>query len=713
MNRTERDNLREEIKRQVDCRNYLIKAPNGGYICPECHSGEKRNKTGAVKYYPETNTAYCHGCQKKFDVLDLIEKTQGVDHNEALEIGATLIHPQNAQKRSVSNSNNAGRQNSAVKEKTPQNVTEAQETPPADYREYYKKCAERITAPECVSYLSARGISVDTARRFGVGYDPQADPANAPGEMDDHAKRPHPAPRVITPTSRSHYVGRDITPDATDFVKLNPKNGKPGIFNEAALYTSRIIFVTEGVFDALSVEEVGQSAIATNSASNKHLLLKKIEAKRPPGVLVLCRDKDDTGEKWEKTLRDGLTQMRIPFITADISGSEKDANDLLKKDREQFIARIKQAIETAESAAETNSTERITEGETMGTAENINGMDRFLSDIQSNKYEPYKTGVDFWDSLFNGGLVRGTLTIILAAPGAGKTALCAQIAEAIAGNKRPVIYFNLEMTRDQMVARSISGKVTRDGERMTALQVMQGYSWTDDQRKAVTAAVEDYKNNIFPYLQYTVMDDQEDQRKNGCTYRNLETTLKRIGEEARAKGVEAPAVVLDYVQIVTGGTDAKDTVQRVVYALKNYARIYETIAFAVAATNRDSNKDGIISLSSGRDSSAVEYSGDYILSLNYYECELPAKIREGGKSIDNPEHVDPNDPEQMGKLQERELRRMVLRILKGRFISPGRKKQLQFYAPASTFYDEHGWIPADIGGERIPFNTPTSKAQRR
>ena len=41
------------------------------------------------------------------------------------------------------------------------------------------------TSREAASYLSARGISVNTAAAYWIGFDPQADPANAPGGIGD------------------------------------------------------------------------------------------------------------------------------------------------------------------------------------------------------------------------------------------------------------------------------------------------------------------------------------------------------------------------------------------------------------------------------------------------------------------------------------------------------------------------------------------------
>jgi len=314
-------------------------------------------------------------------------------------------------------------------------------------------------------------------------------------------------------------------------------------------------------------------------------------------------------------------------------------------------------------------------------------IDDFLKNIQSEKYKPYETGLQFFDNLFCGGLMRGTLTILLAAPGAGKTALCAQIGEAIAEHGRPVLYLNLEMTADQMLARSISGRVAQAGVKASALDVLQGYRWTDEQLEAIIKATAEYKEKVYPNMQYC-------KENIGADLREIKKYLHAVGTRAINEGKEAPVFILDYLHLLTGGKDAQDTIKQAIGILKDYARNFDTMSFAISAINRSSADDGRIKMTSGRDSSGIEYTGDYILGLNYYECDLPPKIKgTDGKWHTNENYVSPDDLEAMDVLLRRETRMMNLRILKSRFAPPGRTKILKFYAPGARFYDEHDFIP--------------------
>ena len=58
-----------------------------------------------------------------------------------------------------------------------------------------------------------------------------------------------------------------------------PKGSSVDIFNAAALNNSGIIFIVEGLFDALSFIEAGHQAIALNGKGNGDKLIKRLEEK--------------------------------------------------------------------------------------------------------------------------------------------------------------------------------------------------------------------------------------------------------------------------------------------------------------------------------------------------------------------------------------------------------------------------------------------------
>lgn len=294
-------------------------------------------------------------------------------------------------------------------------------------------------------------------------------------------------------------------------------------------------------------------------------------------------------------------------------------------------------------------------------------MTGFLTRIQSQAYHPVETGLPFFDDLLDGGIVRQSLLILMAAPGAGKTTLCQQIAEAMAAHGKKIIYLNFEMSQDQMLAKAISGRLARKNIHMTTLDVLQGYKWTADQKQAVLAEAADYRKKAMPFIQYNP-------KKIGSDVYQLQNYLTEIGNDARSKGETGPAVVIDYLHLITSNQkiDPQDLIKQIVMILKKYAIDYDTFVIAISATNRESTNKGRISLTSGRDSSNLEYTADYQLSLNYHEIE------EGNKS--------PNNAKEMSELQKKPLRKMVLRVLKNRSGMAGKEEILYFNAAENYFY---------------------------
>lgn len=668
----------------------------GQMICPLCGHGTHGD---GIRENPKSKNKYslkCFGtCGFSGDIFDLVQKERGYDFNQALQAAADQLGividndnagdgPQRARKP-------AGDQVPANEEKAPESAPESV----SDYTAYYETCAKRIEDPEAAAYLDKRGISQDTAFLYGLGYDPAWISPAAKKKLAEEGRewRPAPTKRIIIPVSRNHYIARAMDPAVKEYTKVNETGGgRSGIFNEKALISdARAVFITEGVFDALSVIEAGAAAVALNSTSMINRFLEELRARPTKAVLVICLDTDDAGKKAADQLRQGLDILGILYVTADISGGYKDPNEALTGDRPAFIERVKAAEKKAKALQP-------------------DFMEQFLNKIQSEKYRPYETGLPFFDDLFCGGLVRGTLTILLAAPGAGKTALCAQIGEAIAERRRPVLYLNLEMTADQMFARAISGRVFAKGVKASALDVMQGYRWTEEQRAAILSAIDEYRETVAPYMHYNGLNHNTE--RLGADLPSIKAYLAKVGAGARAAGREAPAVILDYLHLVTSDSDVPETVKQTIFALKEYAAAYDTIAIAISATNRESYSNGKITISSGRDSSGIEYTGDYILGLNYFECELPPYVTdEDGKRRPNPKYVSPDDPRAMAQLLNKDVRPMILRVLKGRFIAPGRDATLKFYAPGARFYGEHDFLPVEP--EQDPFRYRKAPAKKK
>lgn len=451
----DRDRAKQAILSGIKCTDYLERSKSGLYCCPFCGSGHGPNGTGAVKYYPETNTICCFGsCSdgtqtgKKYDVLDLIQKVYGTDFNGAMKLAAaelniTIDHyrdaaadfaPENAQKR----------HKRPLKETDDKGQAEAEKAPnPAnlsDYRQYYAECCQRLSDPAAISYLQARGITPATAAALGAGYDPEADPASAPGAASGERK-PHPEKRLIFPCTQDFYIARSINPDTPGAFKApNPKGSNTQLFNAAALYSGApVVFVVEGVFDCLSFIEVGEAAIATNSKGNGKLLIDQLTQRPTKAKIVICHD-NDTGDTREKTLKQAqelnshLLSIGVNSIVYNIAGNYHDANDALVKDRAAF--------EQAIAAAKAQPPEPLPGLLTYNEAVNI-------FETADDSYIEFPSFLNFSKT----AKIRTHDSIVLAADtGAGKSSLAINFLNDL-NDAYPCIYINLEMDTIDVLRR--------------------------------------------------------------------------------------------------------------------------------------------------------------------------------------------------------------------------------------------------------------------
>lgn len=326
-----REHMKDFIRQRFDCREFLKKSSGCSlYICPNCGSGSGQHKTGAVQYYPDTQRWYCHKCRTLGDIFTLYELEHGADFNTALRALAeqlgTSVEPHSTKPA----------------RKCPPAPTLAQSGfAPKDLSDYFAACRTRLHDPAAVTYLTERGISLETAAAYGLGYDPNADPTGS------HRY----CARIVIPTNRFHYIARSIDPHIqSTYRTLNNKGAAPDLFNRQALYApgDEPVFVTEGAFDALSIIEAGGNAIALNSVANDRLLLTALRERPTNHPLLLCLDNDSAGWEACASLSEQLHGMAVTFrdVCTEICCEAGDPNAALQEDRANFIESVRRLIGT-------------------------------------------------------------------------------------------------------------------------------------------------------------------------------------------------------------------------------------------------------------------------------------------------------------------------------------------------------------------------------
>lgn len=317
----------------------------------------------------------------------------------------------------------------------------------------------------------------------------------------------------------------------------------------------------------------------------------------------------------------------------------------------------------------------------------------FMEAVQGRQYEPMPTGLEPLDNLIGGGLVRQTLVMLGAAPGMGKSFFSAQVFETMAQRGHNVLYFNLEMSREQMLARSFS-RIAREREnsRMTAIDVLQGYKWTNHQRGQMERTASYYAQNIAPHMVYNPGGGIAD-------LDIINGEIVNAAERAKAEGRDAPIVVIDYLHLLRGQPreDTQTVVKRAVDLFKSYAIKYNSIVYCILAFGRASNKRGQVTQDSGRDTSAIEYSADLMLGLNY------ARVEDATEA----------DDEEIAKMREAEKEKPEsvyrLKVLKNRLQGGCGSVDIKFSGKYGLFHEA---TDTKTGMERVDEDLPPSFTTR-
>ena len=633
------------------------RSKGGLYVCPLCQSGTGTHKTGAFSITKDGQRWKCFSCNRGGDIYDLCGELENCTPSEATKIiidrygsaatqgsyrNSTAAEDFSEPPRPISGSDSA--------------ISTEPAEPPRTFAEEIARYADALPGSPGQSYLEGRGLTLETMQRFRLGYNPQKQVVTIPYNQQG-----------------SYYGQRSVNPHSS-----RPHDNLQGVsmplFNAGALYSSDVCFIVESPLCAISIAQAGGTAVAVSGVpAGNNRLIKQLKSKPTAAALVICYDNDAKGREATEALAPELDALGAFCVngTAAIMGDQIDpeAADYRKDPNETLQRSGAEALKTAveETISETRKARSMTAQEAEQERQQRTGagmVDTFLEAIQTRKYEPMPTGITDIDRAIGGGFIRQQLVLLGAAPGAGKTALAQWIFEGMAKRGTACVYLNLEMSREQVLARSFSRIAARNGQKIRTTDILQGYKWTEEQRAAILRAAEEYKADIAPRMIYN---------PEGITA-NLDEILAYIEKEAQAAEaaqMPAPVCVLDYLQLVSGQPreDAAAVIKRAVAGLKSYAVRHNTLVFVIIAHNRQSNSSGAVSMESGRDTSALEYSADLQLALTFTLC-----LKREGQKPKAPEDLTPE-----------EKRQVTLKITKGRFGGAGTDVDLLFNGETMTY----------------------------
>lgn len=628
--------------------NYLKPDRKGkGYICPLCQSGSGKNGTGmSVKDGVLFSCWSCSSIRSK-DIIDIIAIENGLQDSSYIDklrlacnvLGVQVDEDMADTPRTQQKATQTPKQATATKTETAEKQLE-QEQPKIDYHKngYYKKCRQALTEnKQAQQYLLNRGLTMETLKKNWVGYDEQQN-------------------RIIIPINDYCYNARLVLPDEEIKAKglkkyIKPKGVKSDVFGSNCLYTNykgdnEVIYIVEGELDCLSVKEVGFCAIGLGSLGNKNILLNSIERQKanisPETKFIVALDNDvpkideKTQEPIEteahKTVSElvkgisllGYTVMscEMPFNSESEPYKVKDFNQALQENKKEFAKYLESQIELIKELSLKKSEEQRAESDIY--IQNNSGLglvEKFQQYRAERKTAPkYSTGFNGIDKILGDGLQKESLYTIGAISSLGKTAITLQIADYIAKNGTDVLYFSLEMSEYELMARTYS-RYTYMIERNENEKGIDGeYSGArtttdilkDRKPNGTTARAEQiYSTNGNGKHLYYITDD--------VSTADIEKAVKKHIEYTG----NTPIVFIDYLQILKPlepkATD-KQNIDMAVKHLKRIARDYKTAVWEISSLNRLSYNKAV-DMESFKESGAIEFSSDVLIGMFFTKIE--------------------------------------------------------------------------------------------
>lgn len=218
----------------------------------------------------------------------------------------------------------------------------------------------------------------------------------------------------------------------------------------------------------------------------------------------------------------------------------------------------------------------------------------------------YKTGFPDLDKK-TAGFHKSDLVILAARPAMGKTALALNFARNVAAiNKKAVLLFSLEMSKEQLINRMLS-----DASGISSFDLERGNFSSEDFAKITEAMSELEQEQIF-------IDD-----KPGLSIMEMRTKARRVAHDH-----DLGLIIVDYLQLMTGSskraTDNRvQEISEISRGLKMIARELDVPVIALSQLSRtvEQRDPKIPMLSDLRESGSIEQDADIVFFIyreDYY-----------------------------------------------------------------------------------------------
>lgn len=382
--------------------------------------------------------------------------------------------------------------------------------------------------------------------------------------------------------------------------KYMKASGDATFFNIDYLKTAgkdEIIIVCEGEFDSLSFETIGIKAIGIGGTENYKNFLE--HNNRKDIIILTAFDNDKAGQNHK-----GEYYIKIPK-------RYKDANEWLQADKSDFKESINKQILEVREEIKKQKEKLLEEYKSMTAASFIENFKNGINASANTQAIP--TGFKELDNMLDDGLYEG-LYILGAIPSIGKTSWLLQLCDQIAEKGQDILYFSLEMSKAELIAKSISRLTYLNARNKSDAKTTRGIlsgkcyiSYSIFEKDLIDYCIKQYQK----YADHLYISE-------GFGDIGVKEIYEAVNKHIETTG-NKPVVVIDYLQILAPfdmkASDKQNT-DKAVLELKRLSRDYKIPVVAISSFNRD-NYLKEVSMIAFKESGAVEYSSDVLIGLQF------------------------------------------------------------------------------------------------
>lgn len=319
-------------------------------------------------------------------------------------------------------------------------------------------------------------------------------------------------------------------------------------------------------------------------------------------------------------------------------------------------------------------------------------MRRLLEQLETDGEGPVriKTGFPQMDELLGGGFIPG-LIVLGGQPGVGKSTFCLQLAENVAKNGIPVLYFSFEMQERLIAAKSISRRLfqLQSDSRVTAEQLFDGSG-----KETLSPAQRELVDRVRGEDAFLRVLENLYVRTSPRPVSEIKKLVLEFVEDHPA--ASKPLVIVDYLQFVPEEKDSrfKTDKEKNDDKVKRFTALAHEDGFTViliSSLNRGSYA-GDMQISAFKETGEIEYSADLLLGLQFQNF--------GRKT--NAQREQARDP-----------REVKISVLKNRYGKSGCMVPFAYYAAKDCFLEKKAGSAVQENEQATEVQKPPKKEKKR